>query len=191
MAQPIRLPKYIHLSLDDLTYGDVIPDVFNPTACLQTSATNARAPCVVLEKCSAPFGVEDVAETQCRFLKLRLQNDSLINWLRALDEKNKSLLVQNSNTFFSSSAMSTEWMNFHYRQMVKHGRDGNLYLRIRIENNHDCPTNVFVRQSHRWVRGTLADLSARCTVLPRVEFSRGGKFGMCAPMAVDVWVWPA
>ena len=188
MAQLTRLPKYIYLSLDDLTYGDTIPDTFDPTACLQTSDTNARAPCVVLEKCYAPFGVEDVAETQCRFLKLRLQNDSLIEWLRALDETNKSLLVQNSVTFFPSRAMSTEWMNYHYRPMVKHGRDGTLYLRIRIGDNHDRPTNVFVRQGYRWVRGTVADLRAGCTVLPHVEFSRAGKFGMCAPLAVDVFV---
>ena len=187
MAQPSMWPKYNNSLLDTLTYGEIIPDTLNPTACLQTSATNARAPCVALEKCFAPVGVEEGKETQCQFLKLQLTNENywLKKWLCALDNKNLHLLMENGESFLSPSAVCTEGVTARYRMLMRRCGE-EVCLRVKI----DRQTNVHVwnNTAGRFVPGTQQDLKASW-VLPCVEFRRAGKFGMCAPMAVDIFVW--
>lgn len=182
---------YSELSLDDMSYGE--PDHSGPgltSVGLSLAASDTTPPCVRLEKCRSPYGIDEpMEEGGSRWLKLRVTSDALLQWFDQLEKKNVSMVADNSESFFRRQLSEDYLREMMYRRPVC-DNFGDSTLRLRVEST----TRVFLIRGSMSRLGTVSDVQIGCTVLPIVTISKlwfsHQIFGVSV-VATDLLVWPS
>jgi hypothetical protein len=169
---------------------------------VQESTRCARNPRVQLEKCRAPFGVQDgMEESSRKNLELAVVSEEMKPWAVDRDEQNIGWITANCPALFKKE-MKRNTVEALYRTLLTPPSNAaySPLMRIKINSGGRQPTNVMVvledgteTTPMRWRRGTIADITPHSEVLPIVEVvglwfvSKGCGMTM---VATDLLVYP-